>query len=61
MISVKTVKSVGDFFYRYLIRLIMTENEMSYEVFSLIDVLKSVGLKDINLWTKVMYWWGLKH
>ena len=40
----------------------MTENEMSYEVFSLIDVLKSVGLKDINLWTKVMYWWGgLKH
>lgn len=25
----------------------MTENEMSYEVFSLIDVLKSVGLKDI--------------
>ncbi len=39
----------------------MTENYMSYEVFSLIDVLKSVGLKDINLWTKVMYWWGLKH
>ncbi len=39
----------------------MTENEMSYEVFSLIDVLKSVGLKDINLWTKVMCWWGLKH
>ena len=39
----------------------MTENEMPYEVFSLIDVLKSVGLKDTNLWTKVMYWWGLKH
>lgn len=39
----------------------MTENDMSYEVFSLIDVLKSVGLKVINLWTKVMYWWGLKH
>lgn len=39
----------------------MTENDMSYEVFSLIDVLKSVGLKDINLWAKVMYWWGLKH
>ena len=39
----------------------MTENDMSYEVFSLIDVLKSVGLKDIYLWTKVMYGWGLKH
>ena len=39
----------------------MTENDMSYEVFSLIDVLKSVGLKDINPWTRVMYWWGLKH
>lgn len=61
MISVKTVKSVGDFFLKIFNSFIMTENDMSYEVFSLIDVLKSVGLKDINLWTKVMYWWGLKH